>query len=201
MGTTDIILNEFKLSAEARSPIDIQMSRGMGFIKLLAKLGFKKGAEVGVEKGFFAEALCAGIPDLKLYCIDAWTTYQGWYDYTTQSKLDEIYNETKQRLVNYDCKIIKGFSMDVVKTFEDESLDFVYIDAAHDFQSVTNDICEWTKKVRKGGIISGHDFRRHKGTFICHVKDVVGAYAYAYKIRPWFVLRGDKDPTWLWEKI
>jgi hypothetical protein len=42
--------------------------------------------------------------------------------------------------------------------FDDESLDFVYIDANHRPDFVREDIREWTKKVKKGGIVSGHDY-------------------------------------------
>ena len=37
-------------------------------------------------------------------------------------------------------------------------MDFVYIDAAHDYNSVSNYVRVWTSKVRKGGIIAGHDY-------------------------------------------
>ena len=90
--------------------------------------------------------------------------------------------------------------MDAVKDFEDGSLDFVYIDGNHDFKNVANDIVEWQKKVRVGGIVAGHDYRRHKPhlTYQCHVVDVVNAYTYAFGINPWFVLQGDKSPSWFW---
>lgn len=94
--------------------------------------------------------------------------------------------------------------MEVVKDFENESAGFVYIDSNHEFQHVTNDIAEWSKKVRRGGIVSGHDFRRLKSTSpraaVCHVKDVVGAWTYAHGIRPWFVAgeMGKASPSWFW---
>ena len=42
--------------------------------------------------------------------------------------------------------------------YANESLDFVFIDAAHDYHSVLADINAWLPKVKIGGIISGHDF-------------------------------------------
>jgi predicted O-methyltransferase YrrM len=42
--------------------------------------------------------------------------------------------------------------------YQDNSLDFVFIDAAHDYDSVTADIKAWLPKVKVGGIISGHDY-------------------------------------------
>ena len=36
-------------------------------------------------------------------------------------------------------------------------MDLVFIDAAHDYESVRNDIAAWRKCVRPGGILCGHD--------------------------------------------
>ena len=79
--------------------------------------------------------------------------------------------------------------MDAVKDFPDRSLDFVYIDANHDVRHVIEDIEEWSKKIKKGGIISGHDYfvslrRRSRA----HVVYALQAYTIAWKINPWFVL-------------
>ncbi|NIT59155.1 MAG: hypothetical protein GWN00_23910, partial [Aliifodinibius sp.] len=40
----------------------------------------------------------------------------------------------------------------------DGMLDFVYIDADHRFDHVMQDIILWFKKIRRGGILSGHDY-------------------------------------------
>jgi hypothetical protein len=166
----------------------------------LAKLFKGKGVEVGVEKGEYAEVLCKA--GLEVIAIDAWTAYKGYRDHVSQSKLDRFYEETKKRLKPYNCKIIKGFSQDIVKEFKNESLDWVYIDGNHEFQNVTNDIAEWSKKVKKGGIVSGHDFKRFGGKYglnSCHVKDVVQAWCYSHKID--FKVTQDRCPSWYYEKL
>lgn len=53
---------------------------------------------------------------------------------------------------------IRKTSIEAAKDFEDESLDAVYIDAEHDEDSVREDIRAWRPKIKRGGILSGHDF-------------------------------------------
>ena len=40
---------------------------------------------------------------------------------------------------------------------QDESLDFIFIDAGHEYEDVIEDITCWYSKVRPGGHIMGHD--------------------------------------------
>jgi cephalosporin hydroxylase len=44
------------------------------------------------------------------------------------------------------------------KIYDDESLDFVFIDASHDYDSVISDLKSWFPKIKKGGYFAGHDF-------------------------------------------
>jgi predicted O-methyltransferase YrrM len=53
---------------------------------------------------------------------------------------------------------IRGVSKEVSQQFEDESLDVVFIDATHTYPAVKQDIQLWLPKVKKGGILAGHDF-------------------------------------------
>ncbi len=159
--------------------------------------GYIEGAEIGVEQGAYTEVLCKA--GLYVNAIDAWTAYRGYRVHVSQPKLDRFHETAKNRLYKYNCNIMKMFSMDAVKMFDDGSLDFVYIDGNHEFQNVTNDIAEWSKKVRKGGIVAGHDFKRFGGKYglnSCHVKDVVLAWAKTHKKD--LNLTEDNCPSWWW---
>lgn len=131
--------------------------------KQLAKKFKGVGAEIGVEQGGFSEIICKVDCVKKLYSIDAWKAYRGYKDHTRQTKLDGFFEIAKKRLEPYNCELIRKFSRDAAREFMDESLDFVYIDANHDYKHVYEDITLWSKKVKKGGIISGHDYVRRKG--------------------------------------
>lgn len=200
MDTLDYIGKKFNLKSPGPGT-NIPGSREVELLTIFKDLGFTKGVEIGVERGVFSEKICQANPQLTLYCVDPWKAYKGYRDHVSQEKLDLFYKETSERLSNYNCKIIRGFSEEVYKQFPDESLDFVYIDANHDFLHVTQDIYYWMTKIRKGGIVAGHDFRRDKGNYINHIKDVIPAITYALKINPWFILRSpDETSSWFWVK-
>lgn len=60
--------------------------------------------------------------------------------------------------LNGKYRVIIGQSTEAADWFLDASIDFVFIDAAHDYESVTNDINAWLPKIKPGGIIAGHDY-------------------------------------------
>jgi hypothetical protein len=161
------------------------------------------GAEIGVLKGEFTEKfLQAG---LKIYAIDPWMGFSGQgRDQKLQETQNGYFAEAQRRLNNYpNCKIVRKTSMDALDDIPDSSLDFVYIDGDHNFRHVAEDIFEWSKKVRMGGIVSGHDYWNtppFAKNVICQVKAVVDAYVKLYEIKNLIILEGEKYPTWLWEK-
>jgi predicted O-methyltransferase YrrM len=151
-----------KVDFKAISPIELPYSRN-DLAKLVKELGFKKLAEIGVEKGRYSEALCKENPDAKIYGIDSWKIYEGYKENHIQHHYDRQYFFAKRRLRQFkNYKFINKLSMDAVQDFAPNSLDFVYIDANHDFKYVLEDVTEWSKIVRKGGIVSGHDYRDTK---------------------------------------
>lgn len=157
-------------------------------------MGYKSGAEVGVYKGEFSEKIAK--TGLKLLAIDPWRVYKDFSNPRGQSRLDFQFEHTTRTLAPYpNCTIIRKTSMEAVEDVADGSLDFVYIDANHDFRYIAEDLCEWTKKVRSGGIVSGHDYFYTKtGTHAVnwHVAHVLNAYVQAFGI-PNFYLLGRKN--------
>ncbi len=209
MDTLAYILDKYSLSVERRLPIEIPDVGRDDLPTLFRELNFKVGAEIGVEQGAYAELLCQANPDLTLYGIDPWIKYRGYRDHVNQDKLDGFFQTAQDRMASYDWRPIRKFSVGAVEDFHNRSLDFVYIDGNHLLQYVVTDITVWEKKVRKGGIISGHDYRKTKTSYAAHVTQAVRAYTDAYRIRPWFVLgsknivRGetrDKNRSWMWVK-
>lgn len=165
MKTLDYIVNKFKINLSERridGYVVIPGMRRANLAELFSELNFKSGAEIGVLSGKYSEVLCRSNPNAKIYSIDSWLSYSEFPDFFEKNKLTDSYNLAVKILAKYkNNKIIKKTSMEAVRDFADESLDFVYIDANHTFEYVFEDITQWAKKVRKGGIVAGHDFEEH----------------------------------------
>jgi hypothetical protein len=119
------------------------------------------GVEVGVDQGEFSKVLLDKGPK-KLYLVDAWQTVEGT-DRTTgaeQSTHDSKYELVSEIFRNEPrVEIIRSWSEDASSNFEDGSLDWVYIDARHDYIGVISDLRAWSKKIKSTGFIWGDDYR------------------------------------------
>lgn len=52
----------------------------------------------------------------------------------------------------------RDYTLECVKKFADETFDFIYVDARHDYKGVTEDMVAWYPKLKRGGIFAGHDY-------------------------------------------
>lgn len=205
MNTLKHIVDKWNIDLTQPLPIPIKISRFKTFGYTLKDLGFKVGAEIGVCTGRFSLSLLNNIPGLKLYGIDPWKSYSEYVENpVNQDRMEALYQRTKRRTAGYNCELIRKTSMDAVKDFKDNSLDFVFIDGNHSFKYVIEDIYEWSKKVRPGGIVAGHDYWDSYGVgkdlMLCQVRYAVDAWTAANKINPWFLCVGDLCPTFFWIK-
>lgn len=164
-------------------------NRRKEFIQMLAERGAHEGFEIGTDHGKYAQQLLEGIPGLHLTCVDPWTAYSEGNIVHTQEEMDQIYEEAKNRTKGYTCFLDKITSMDEVKLVRDNSLDFVFIDGNHSYEFVKEDIREWTKKVKPGGIVCGHDYKEDSVNNY-GVIEAVNEYVEENHIAPLFILRG-----------
>lgn len=86
------------------------------------------------------------------------------------SNMYEEFIENTKHLKNF-FKVIVGNSHESSKLFEDNSIDVVFIDAGHSYESVLKDIEYWLPKMKNGGIMSGHDYNSWEGVQLA-VKEV-----------------------------
>jgi len=133
------------------------------FPAMIEKLGFKVGAEIGVDKGEFATHILSKTKIEKYYCIDSWQDNfgsdckPGFYDKDGNKRYDEAcknLNEFKDRIAMLRMK-----SVEAANTIPDNSLDFLYIDGDHSLEGIFFDLYTWCLKVKIGGMVSGHDYK------------------------------------------
>lgn len=115
---------------------------------------WKIGAELGVKEGRTSEYLSA--MGVAMLAVDLWKPLPGtpYADWDHEKYLWDFRKSVKGR----DVTILRLSTDDASKIVDNESLDFVFIDADHSYEGVQSDIEHWTSKVKKGGAIMGHDY-------------------------------------------
>lgn len=124
------------------------------------------GAEVGVARGTNALDILKYMPNLRLlYLIDPYKHYPEWTSTLAKNRLywpedlEIIKNEAEGVLSPFKSRIKWVFKFFEECTHEDiDPLDFIYIDGNHACEYVLKDIEVARNLVKKGGVISGHDF-------------------------------------------
>lgn len=118
-----------------------------------------KFIEIGTYKGRSAAYMAVEIENSKKQItLDTIDHYSISNDNSANST--DQYETVLRNLdsVKHIVKAMKMKSADAAELYENNSLDFVYIDASHDYESVKEDILSWYDKVKIGGIIGGDDF-------------------------------------------
>ena len=208
--TLDFIQKRLNLDLTQKSPIEIPDFGRDTLAYLFAELGFKKGVEVGVQEGKYSKILLDANPGVELFGVDPYVPYRWYRDFTRSETINKHYEAAHALLDGYpNYTFIRKMSTDAVNDFKDGSLDFVYLDGNHEFMHVAQDISLWQKKLRPGGILSGHDYIKRPMPTATHVYQVVNSYTSAYEVKPWFILGRqakdeglirDKERSWMWVK-
>ena len=130
--------------------------------QVITERNYKTIAEVGVYRGWFSKHLYETNPE-KLYLIDPWQKFskEVFSDYTDydQKKWDDLHQMVSNKFKSKNVIIMRETSESASKKFTNASLDLVYIDANHTYDYVKMDLGFWMSKVKKGGMLCGHDYQ------------------------------------------
>jgi len=197
MNLRDLIWIKFGIRPDDILPFTASSRKGTRNMiwQVAGEIGLKVGAEIGVEWGRNAVGICRGIPDVKLYCIDPYLPYYSNFTRPSQARCDHIMECAQAKFVNYDVTFIRKKSVEASKDFENESLDFIYIDGAHNFDDVMLDLLHWVPKVKRCGLISGHDYNEgYRNGVITAVR----AYTHAHNVSEYYLTsEGQKSFFWV----
>ena len=206
MNTSDYLMKKYGSGSPKAIPGMIRQN----LYQLFTELGFKVGCEVGLFRGRNARSMFREIPGLKLYGVEPYGDQPSSTRHKTIPRYDRNRKMMAARLKNRNIILIENFSEIAVQEIPYDSLDFVYIDGDHSYDYVMTDIILWARRVRPGGIISGHDYilpgeYRHK--FDINVAQAVDDYISVHKIENWYLTdktgainKSDKCPSWFFVK-
>ena len=114
--------------------------------KILDKVGMRPDGFAGLES--IIEMLDTNCVMAEIGCYYGESTLM-WA--TSEKTFDENTNG-----INKIIKL-KQKSLEAAQHIENNSLNFVYLDGSHKYEDVVNDIITWIPKIKKGGILAGHD--------------------------------------------
>lgn len=142
-----------------------------GFYKFIASLQFTTMAELGNYYGWSSCFLCnerkrynqnfilyaVDLHDMPLVKESLGIGYAE-VEFMRKRQYRIFEDNVKKHDLQDQISVIKSCSWKAASLFQENSIEFVFIDADHQYESVRKDIMAWYPKMKKGGIISGHDF-------------------------------------------
>ena len=119
------------------------------------------GTWYGRSAAYMAVEIANSNKKIKFDCVDTWV---GSDEEIHKKELDVINNTLYEKFLS-NIEPVKNYinpirmeSLKAVELYKNNSLDFVFVDASHDYENVKKDIEAWYPKVRSGGILAGHDY-------------------------------------------
>ncbi len=130
---------------------------GLVLNQIIKNKNYTIGAELGVRRGELSSSLVSNNPELKMFCVDLWDHHESFnelnpHESNFKSYLDNI-SGLEDRITT-----LKKLTTEACDDIENDSLDFIFLDATHTYNALKLDILSWLPKVKKGGLISGHDY-------------------------------------------
>jgi predicted O-methyltransferase YrrM len=95
-----------------------------------------------------------------MYGIDPYLPYGNYLQFRDAEFLAPLKAEAIQRFntIGQRVELVEKKSVVAAESFELDSIDFVFIDGNHSFEAVYEDLHTWYKRLKPGGLFSGHDF-------------------------------------------
>jgi predicted O-methyltransferase YrrM len=127
-------------------------------IDLINENGFERFVEIGVARSFTLTRILQNTELSEYWAVDPWVSY----DFVIGDRWESWYLKACRRMLHFpQLRILRMDSALAASMFPDGYFDMVYIDADHRYEFVLLDIKSWLPKVRKGGILGGHDYGCH----------------------------------------
>lgn len=117
---------------------------------------YKRGIEIGVFCGGHAVKILQ--TGAELIGIDTYQMYDpGMPNMESQSDWELLYEKVMQRM-NANYSHMRMTSDEAFELLKDQMFDFVFIDGLHTYEQLKRDMENYSRIIRKGGVISMHDY-------------------------------------------
>jgi len=110
-------------------------------------------AELGVDRGEFTQQIIDINRPNKVHLVDTWGDER-----YNQTLYESILTKFQKEISMSKIVIHRELSVEAVNYFKDDYFDWVYIDTDHSFETTFNELVFYSKKIKKGGFIAGHDY-------------------------------------------
>lgn len=111
------------------------------------------GSFAGRSSAYMAKMIKESGKRITFDCIDHW-----WHGEPNPDRLPVFLRNMRKAGVMDLINPIQMYSEQAMELYWKESLDFIFIDADHTYESVSKDLRGWHPKIKIGGIIAGHDY-------------------------------------------
>ncbi len=168
----NIPLNEVCTAIKYLNDLEIECDSSWGVYydllpQLINKYNLKIGAEVGVFMGSHCKRILETTQVEKLYGVDPYVNYDDPTNIMMSNNYFELFFHKvidKLSVFKNRFELVRDFSNHGARLFQDESLDFIFLDANHTYVAVKEDLELWWPKLKVGGIMAGDDYAtRHPG--------------------------------------
>lgn len=169
-----------------------------------------RAVEVGVDRAEFATEFMSRWRGHNYVGIDS---YEPYPEFPWDRETDYMMAVARFERSPVNCKLIKAESIAASQClmsytgqfFADlRFVDFIYIDAGHDYESVKRDLQAWWPLVSEIGILAGHDYDASHLDVVRAVDEFFDGKATVYKtheqIGSWYVYRNGM-PGSEWRRI
>lgn len=117
------------------------------------------GSWLGKSSSYMGVEIANSKKNISFYCVDTW---EGSVEHSNNELVvkNELYDAFLKNISPVQDYIspIRLASKEAAEKFENESLDFIFIDAGHSYEDVREDLRAWFPKLKNGGFFAGHDY-------------------------------------------
>ena len=132
-------------------------------------------AEIGVANGDFSAQILEQSNPKRLYLIDPWV-HQADDDYQEDpnnvaqveavKRYEAVQSRFRSEIESGQIVIVREFSTVASQQFTNNFFDWIYVDAMHTYQAVSDDLHNYWPKIKPEGILLGHDYANNEGSRI-----------------------------------